>query len=474
MPDIPVSSQIFDIAFDPTRQIVHGALLSGSVQSFSYNDDHAKFTHEKKINLRLSKKSCRSLDVSGDGEKLWVVGKNKSLFTIDTSTGTLVNTRKGAHDAAINRIKRLTPNLLSTGDDDGVVKLWDPRKPDAVNTYTHHFDFISDFLWVEDKRHLVCTSGDGTLSVLDVRSKKDKPFAQSEDQEDELLSIVSIKGGSKLLIGTQSGTLALFSPRHGYADCVTRIPGHPHSIDTLSPIPSRYPNSSSTVLTGSSDGLVRVVEVFPQSRLVGVLTDSAMAAEEEGEGPGGGEGWPVERVRVDLGGEGRWVGCVGHEEVLRMVDMKEVFEDGEDEEDSDKEADSDGSEADENDEAHEKAGSKKAERIEHASSDEEDGTDNSGEDSEHNPSVPSKSNATAASSAHSPENQHQEEEADDEDNAKDPESDAEVEVEADSDSDVQTKERKRKKKREVDPFRALKKSKGRNQLEVGDGFFADL
>lgn len=37
-------------------------------------------------------------------------------------------------------------------------------------------------------------SGDGTLSVMDVRSKNPEPFAQSEDQEDELLSIVAIKG----------------------------------------------------------------------------------------------------------------------------------------------------------------------------------------------------------------------------------------------------------------------------------------
>lgn len=37
-------------------------------------------------------------------------------------------------------------------------------------------------------------SGDGTLSVMDVRSKKAVPAAHSEDQEDELLSIVAIKG----------------------------------------------------------------------------------------------------------------------------------------------------------------------------------------------------------------------------------------------------------------------------------------
>ena len=36
-------------------------------------------------------------------------------------------------------------------------------------------------------------SADGTLSVIDVRAKKSEPLARSEDQEDELLSIASIK-----------------------------------------------------------------------------------------------------------------------------------------------------------------------------------------------------------------------------------------------------------------------------------------
>jgi hypothetical protein len=68
-------------------------------------------------------------------------------------------------------------------------------------------------MWLQDKKQLVatrcvdgsfrlhvlqsklmCVSGDGTLSVMDVRSKKPEPFARSEDQEDELLSVVPFKG----------------------------------------------------------------------------------------------------------------------------------------------------------------------------------------------------------------------------------------------------------------------------------------
>lgn len=95
----------------------------------------------------------------------------------------------------------LSPHHLSTPSTRIAIlgfpwQLWDPRrKPNAeIRTFTQHFDYISDFLWLEEKKHLVATSADGTLSVMDVRANKTEPIAQSEDQEDELLSIVAIRG----------------------------------------------------------------------------------------------------------------------------------------------------------------------------------------------------------------------------------------------------------------------------------------
>ena len=71
MPTIPVTSQIFDIAFDPTRPIVHGALLEGRVQSFRYGyEDDGGWGEEvaSSSTSSLSSGSSDSDDDEGEGE----------------------------------------------------------------------------------------------------------------------------------------------------------------------------------------------------------------------------------------------------------------------------------------------------------------------------------------------------------------------------------------------------------------------
>ncbi|KAL1948494.1 hypothetical protein VTO73DRAFT_12569 [Trametes versicolor] len=412
MPDIPVGAQIFDLAFHPNRPIVYTGLLTGHIKAFGYDEQG---NHEAKFSLRPSKKSCRALALSVDGDQLWAAGKAKAIHTIDVGTGEVVDTRAGAHDAPINRMKRLLPNLLASGDDDGVIKLWDPRKPDAVRQYTHHFDFISDFMWLDDKKQLVATSGDGSLSVMDVRSKKVEPFAQSEDQEDELLSILPIKGGQKVVVGTQLGILSIFNRKSGWGDCVDRIPGHPQSIDALCAIPSHYPNAHSTILTGSSDGLLRAVQLLP-TKLLGVVAD-------HGE-------FPIERIAVDMGGEGRWVGSAGHEEMLKLTDLKEVFED-DDKEGSDEEAQSD--------------------------DDAGDGAAAVGEDSDEEDEKVTEVEAEAS---------EEQERSDDEDE--------EVQEASGDEEEPVEQPRQRKRKKEQDPLNMAKRKKGKNTVEAEPTFFADL
>lgn len=195
---------------------------------------------------------------------------------------------------------------------------------------------------------------------------------------------------------------------------------HPQSIDALCAIPSRYPNAQSTILTGSSDGILRAVQLFP-TKLLGVVTD-------HGE-------FPIERIAVDMGGEGRWVGSVGHEEVLKLTDLQEVFEDGEGSDDGEDDSDAE------------------------AAPEEEDGRDSAEEDEQGATEVAGSSTSIL-----------EEDGADDEkDN-----SDVEKADSGDDEEEPAPEPKKRKRKKEKDSLLAGRRKKGRNEVEAEPAFFADL
>jgi hypothetical protein len=55
------------------------------------------------------------------------------------------------------------------------------------------------------------------------------------------------------------GILSVWDRSKGWRDCMDRIPGHPHSIETIVPL------SDDIVATGSSDGMIRLVSILPSS-----------------------------------------------------------------------------------------------------------------------------------------------------------------------------------------------------------------
>lgn len=399
--DIPLSSDALDLTFHPdeSTNLVAVGLISGKIQLIDYTDfltapstsltppakkskHTASFTKEvgdeERVKLyrkrwvsRPSKKSCRGLHFSSTGETIYSISKDKSLFSTDTATGKVVNSWVGVHGAAPSRVLPVE-EMVVTGDDDGVVRLWDPRKGGGVGvkpvrSWEHHFDWITDMVYLADlpvqkpnrakgegrksksqlkkdrkrarqaealkqqsrtnnpessdddsdssdeegrpgpsRSRLIVTSGDGSLSSIDLTSSGPTSFEQSEDQEDELLSITSIRSSSKLVVGTQLGILSLWSPSRGLLDHVDRVPGHPASVDTLVTL------DSETVLTGSSDGLVRVVQILP-SKLLGVIASH--------------DGLPVERMRR----KGSVLGSVGHSNLVKLTDLRPLLEDDEEE-----------------------------------------------------------------------------------------------------------------------------------------------
>jgi len=213
------------------------------------------------------------------------------------------------------------------------VRLWDSRTHSRAAAFRVHEDFVADLHFTGEARNaLLSASGDGTLAHLDLRSNK--VVARSDNQEDELLSgacpralprapasaagdetrvathslrgtmgalymlkfprlrdgllraydaaapsltpaaVTLMKQGRKIVTGSQEGVLSLFD-WGDIADLSDRYPGHPQSVDALVAL------NDDLLLTGSSDGVIRVISILP-NKMLGVVGEHSE--------------WPVERL----------------------------------------------------------------------------------------------------------------------------------------------------------------------------------
>jgi len=136
---------------------------------------------------------------------------------------------------------------------------------------------------------------------------------------------------------------------------------------------------------------------------------------------------------VDRGGEGRWVGSVGHDEMLRLTDLRDVFEDEDPEVDA------------------------KEDRSAGESSDDEDGREDKS----------SRRQLMAVGTADS-----ETEKSPGGDGKRDAEKAPDAEDSDAQDSDV-PKQKKRQKKQKG-PLGGQKKSKGKNEIDADPSFFSGL
>jgi len=159
---------------------------------------------------------------------------------------------------------------FATGDDVGGIKIWDVRQQRYVVALDEHEDFIADFAFNADTNHLCAAGGDGYLSVWNLR--KGVLEAMSDNLEDELLSCTLMKNRQRVVCGSQDGVLNIFT-WGDFGDISDRFPGHPSGIGAMVKF------DEDVVLTGANDGVIRVMNVFP-NELVGVVGQHDLPLEE--------------------------------------------------------------------------------------------------------------------------------------------------------------------------------------------------
>lgn len=317
---IACKAQPLGISFHPSLNLLSAGLVDGSVELHNYGS-----STKHRIKALHPGASSRSTNFLSD-DKLLSAGSDGSIHILDTNSMKAQLSFSKAHESPINRTFAIhQKNLIASGDDEGVVKLWDVRSGSScVASFENaQSDFISGFACNDDGSTLLSSSGDCTLCAFDLRAattqntgdhsdsmgQSNSLFRRSDDQEDELLSVVVIKNGKKVVCGTQEGILCVWS-WGTWGDQGHRMKGHPQSIDALLKV------DEDTIITGSSDGLLRVVQLMPD-KLLGVIGDH--------------EGFPCEELRWSH--DRRMIGSISHDEIVRLWDVSFLIDDEDEDED---------------------------------------------------------------------------------------------------------------------------------------------
>lgn len=307
------------------------------------------------LNSTRKVRSCRSVLFSVDGNHLYTAGNTGGFGCLDTVRACSDTSILYGEYTSINhsptilwKIQNASPNSINvlhqlpcespaattivTGDDEGLVRLWDVRicssSNESVfvgdNTYRglmkvplgcilsldHHDDYISALSSSQDGTTLLICSADGTLSAFDIRSswkinsksRTNTNLTKSYNVKDELLSLTTLKHDHKIVVGSHGGSLNIWS--WGEWQYMSDIfPGHAQSIDAILKI------DEDTIMTGCSDGVVRIVQIHP-NKVLGVL--------------GHNDGFPVEDLSFSAGR--KFVGSLSHDNYIRLWDASVLCE----------------------------------------------------------------------------------------------------------------------------------------------------
>ncbi|XP_072727981.1 WD repeat-containing protein 55 isoform X2 [Ciconia boyciana] len=220
---------------------------------------------------------------------------DKSVHILTVDEGQLETRFPKAHSSALNCVLPIDNHIFATGDDGGVLKVWDLRKGNAVLEAHQQEEYISAMAVDGNGKILLTTSGDGTLGVFNVKRRRFELL--SEPQNGDLTSVVLLKRGKKVACGSSEGTIYLFN-WDGFGAASDRFALRAESVDCMVPI------MDSIVCVGSLDGVIRAVNILP-NRVLGCVGQHL--------------GEPIEQLAVAPGGQ--LLASCAHDQKVKFWDI---------------------------------------------------------------------------------------------------------------------------------------------------------
>ncbi|KAG5464320.1 hypothetical protein LSCM1_00502 [Leishmania martiniquensis] len=220
----------------------------------------------------VGKKKMNSMNKKHDptikGEK----AAKKKATVAKRSGGGGLNASVNPHKYGISSLNVCDENLIATGDDDGLIAVWDMRERRPVHAYHEHGDYVSQLCYFTDAQELVSSSGDTCLGAFDMRAGKIRDFSVRRKDELNCFAFINSSGVSNatfipsIVCGTPRGGLPIWkygswARPYDVMDC------HPAECEAI--ISFHGENTAfnhNLILTGACDGLVRVLQMYPVRR----------------------------------------------------------------------------------------------------------------------------------------------------------------------------------------------------------------
>ena len=285
-------NEIFSLLFHPAEQILLSTDVAGCVHFNLFDLESKTCSLPEGMGADPFKphkgESCRAIDLLGSSEEggySIVPGGSDGRVVVSSFDPKVVSKYK--FDNPINAVKCIGNNIILAGDDEGVLIGIDVRQEEKIFTVHEQEDYISSITCgsaSSELKSVILTSGDCTLAVYDLRSisstdkkRKDRLVAMSDQQADELNCAIVMNAEQHLLTGDANGVVGIW--KQGYwGDLKDRIPLYQrsetpqggmdgsHSIDGMMRIEEKQ------FIVATSDGMIRVVDMFPNQvdRVVGV------------------------------------------------------------------------------------------------------------------------------------------------------------------------------------------------------------
>ncbi|XP_060836104.1 WD repeat-containing protein 55 homolog isoform X2 [Rhopalosiphum padi] len=261
-PNLSVGCLIGGFSFHPNTNVIALGLSNGDIAMYKYSNE---MNEHLRTNDNVHLKKVMVLEFNETGDYIYSACKDNNVSVSDAETGKMRVYFEKAHTAGsfVTALSFIDENLFATGDEDGVVNVWDIRANGCRFSLKKTEDSINSMITINNSNNqptLACTSGDGTLTIIDLSTKK--MVVQSEPYKSVLTSCVTMKRKTKVVCGTGEGSLITFNTGD-FSVFNDEFP----CVDKGAAVNRLVPVTENIIISALDNGKIRATNLFPNCHL---------------------------------------------------------------------------------------------------------------------------------------------------------------------------------------------------------------